>query len=276
MFARFIAVVVVSSTVLAGAASAADKRPNIVMILADNLGKDWFGCYGADGNHTPNVDKLAVGGTRFRHCWSTALCSTTRVELWTGRYPFHTGWTIHHDAAIYGGGYLDWRRETSLARVMQAGGYSTCITGKWQINDLYEQTEALKQHGFDEHFVWTGALLGEGTAEPRWKKQGDSHHEFESRYWGPVVFNNGKREEYPGRFGPDVYVDRLVDFMARHRDRPFFAYYSCPLVHVPTIPTPDTPAKDALEREQFAGMVHYMDKQVGRIVSELERLGLRE
>ena len=260
----------------ASAADAAERPPNFLFILGDNLGKDWFGCYGSEEQCTPQIDKLAAGGVRFEHCYMTALCSTSRAALLTGRYGFRTGWQTHHDAAIYGGGGFDWQRETTFARVLQTAGYATAITGKWQINDLYEQPDALKRHGFEEHLVWTGALEGEGNAEGRWRASLAAGREMESRYWDPVVFKNGQRLEMRGRFGPDVYVEYLLDFIQRQRDRPFLAYYATPLTHIPVVTTPGSPQKDAAERDQFAGMVRYLDQQVGHLLSELERLGLRE
>jgi arylsulfatase A-like enzyme len=262
---------------LCGQASAA-QRPNLLVILADNLGKDWFGCYGADTGCTPNIDRLAAMGVRFRHHYVTPLCSTTHVQFLTGRYGFSTGWHTHHDAAFYGGGGLDWKRERTWARVLRDAGYATCIAGKWQLNDLYDQHDALKQHGFDEHLVWTGALVGEGLAEQRWKASiaPGGKREIESRYWDPVIFKNGGHAVLTGKFGPDVYADYLVDFMARNREQPFVAFYACPFVHIPTVTTPLSPDANAPEREQFAGMVRYMDAQVGRLEKELERLGLRE
>lgn len=260
------------------AGAAAQRRPSFLFILGDNLGQDWFGCYGSDERATPHVDRLAAGGVRFEHCYTTPLCSTTRAELWTGRYGYRTGWTTHHDAAIYGGGGLDWERETTLARLLQQAGYATAITGKWQINDLYEQPDALRRHGFDEHLVWTGAIVGEGTADRRWRASlaAGEKHVLESRYWDPIVFRNGQRQELPGVFGPDVYVDYLIDFMSRHRERPFLACYATPLTHIPVVTTPGSPDASASEREQFAGMVRYLDAQVGRLVAALERLGLRD
>lgn len=263
---------------LAWSAPAAERRPNFLFILGDNLGRDWFGCYGADNSVTPNIDRLAAGGVRFQHCYVTPLCSTTRVQLLTGRYGYSTGWHTHHDAATYGGGGLDPKRETTFARALRDGGYATVIAGKWQINDLYDQRDALKQHGFDEHLVWTGALVGEGLAEARWQASiaPGGNREYESRYHDPVVFRNGARETLTGKFGPDVFADSLVEFMARHREQPFIAYYACPLTHIPTVTTPLSPDPNAPQREQFAGMVRYFDTQVGRLEKELERLGLRE
>src|SRR5688500_16679354 len=197
----------------------AAQRPNFLVILGDNLGKDWFGCYGADGDPTPHIDRLAATGVRFPHCYVTHLCSTTRVMLLTGRYGFRTGWHTHHDAGIYGGGGFDWRRELTWARLLRRAGYATAITGKWQINDLYDERDALALHGFDEHLVWTGALAGEGLAEQRWKASlaPDGSREMESRYHDPIVFDNGKHQQLTGKFGPDVFVDALVDFMARQQ-----------------------------------------------------------
>jgi arylsulfatase A-like enzyme len=265
--------------VIGGQTFAASPKPNFLVILADNLGKDWFGCYGADGGHTPEIDRLAAEGVRFKHCYVTPLCSTTRVQFLTGRYGFHTGWVLHHDAAFYGGGGFDWKREITWARALRDAGYATCITGKWQINDLYDQKDALKQHGFDEHLVWTGALVGSGVAEERWKASiaPGGHREIESRYWDPIVFRNGEHLEMKGKFGPEAYLDYLVNFMARHREgQPFVAYYACPFMHIPTVPTRLVPDKNASQREQFTGMVRSMDGQVGQLVKELERLGLRE
>jgi arylsulfatase A-like enzyme len=143
---------------------------------------------------------------------------------------------------------------------------------------LSVDTEALTASGFDEHRVWTGALLGEGNSHQRWQAflKAGKKHELESRYWDPVVYRNGRRMTLPGRFGPDVYADFLIDFMQRERDQPFVAYYATPLVHIPTVTTPHSPNPEAPEREQFAGMVRYLDHQVGRLVAELERLSLRD
>ena len=118
-------------------AKAADvERPNIVVILLDNVGQEWFGSYGSEENCTPNMDRLAATGVRFTNCYTTTVCGPSRVELLTGRYPFRTGWYLHHDAALYGGGGFDPQRETTFARVLRDAGYDTGIAGKWQVNNL--------------------------------------------------------------------------------------------------------------------------------------------
>ncbi len=195
------------------------------------------------------------------------------MQLLTGRYGYSTGWHTHHDAAFYGGGGFLTTRERTWAGVLRDAGYATCITGKWQIDDLYEHRDALRHAGFDEHLVWSGALAGKGFAEQRWKASiaPGGKREIESRYWDPVIFKNGEHAVLPGKFGPDLYLDYLLGFIERNKAKPFVAYYACPFSHIPTVPTPLTPDKSAPEREQFTGMVRSMDEQVGRIVAELEQ-----
>ena len=243
------------------------KRPNILFVLLDNIGKDWFRCYGSQENVTPNIDRLAQTGVKFRSFYVTPVCSTTRVALLTGRYPFRTGWHTHHDPAIYGGGYFDWNRETSVARVLQKSGYRTFISGKWQINDLFdpEQKDALEKHGFDEHCIF-----------PEGKKEHPAH---KKRYWDPYVIENGQQLETEGQYGPEIFTNKLIDFMSRmakQDDQPFFAYYSAILTHILVGNTPDNSERKLSSREQFAGMARYADKLVGRMVTALEDLGLRD
>ena len=85
----------------------------VILRMLENVGKDWFRCYGSQEDQTPNIDRLARTGLQVRNFYVTPVCSTTRVMLLSGRYPFTTGWHTHHDPAIYGGGYYDWQREVS-------------------------------------------------------------------------------------------------------------------------------------------------------------------
>ena len=242
----------------------ASKRPNIVFILLDNVGKDWIRCYGSQENQTPNIDQLCYTGMKFRNFYVTPVCSTTRTMLLTGRYPFRTGWHTHHDSAIYGGGYLDWNREITFARLLRDAGYKTCISGKWQINDLFDpqQTDALNQHGFQEHCIWPEA------------KPGLLAHK--KRYWDAYILRDGKQIDASGRFGPDVFTDYSIDFIKRHRDEPFLLYQSAILTHIPVTTTPLSPDENASPREKFAGMLRYADHLVGRIVKALDEFGLRD
>jgi arylsulfatase A-like enzyme/dienelactone hydrolase len=248
----------------AGGAEQEPNQPNIVLILLDNVGKDWFRCYGSQENQTPNIDQLAYAGLRFRNFYITPVCSTSRTMLLTGRYPFTTGWHTHHDAAIYGGGHLDWNREITFARLLRDAGYSTCISGKWQVNDLFDpaQKDALGKHGFEEHCIFPEGKPG--------------HPAHKKRYADAYVIENGQRRDITGQFGPDIFADYAIDYMRRHRDKPFLLYYPAILTHIPVTTTPLTPDENATPREKFAGMVRYADHLIGRLVAALDELDLRD
>lgn len=268
------------------------QRPNIVVILLDNIGSEWFGCYGSEENCTPNMDRLAAGGVRFANCYTTTVCGPSRVEMLTGRYPFRTGWYLHHDAALYSGGGFDPQREVTFARVLRDAGYATGIAGKWQVNNLYDEPDAITRHGFQEQLVWPGSI-DRDKADPAFLKSfqeaivnndagfltGATRH-IESRYWDPVVLRNGRRELHPGEFGPDVFQKFAFDFFREHKDHPFLFYHAMVLAHGQSVvqqvvPTPDNrahPPED--EHALYAGMVRYADKQIGAVVDELKRLGL--
>ena len=244
---------------LAGTAEAAQK-PNIIFIMVDDMGRDWVSCYGA-AHQTPNVDRLARQGVRYETAWCTPICTPTRVTLLTGQYPFRHGWVQHYDVPRWGGAGLRPDRFTTFARVLRDAGYATAIGGKWQINHLGKQPGILKQHGFDEHCVWPG--VEEGRPETL------------ERFWDGFLVTNGKRGKVP--YGPDAINRFLVDFMKRHKDRPFLLYYPMLLTHGPHTTTP-------LNREKapegkpalYAGNVTYMDHLVGKLVSAVDELGLKE
>lgn len=269
-------------------------KPNVVFILLDNVGREWFGCYGSEEHCTPNIDRLARTGVRFANCYTTVVCGPSRVELLTGRYPHRTGWNLHHDAALYGGGGLDSKREVTLARVLRDAGYATSITGKWQVNNLYDEPDALTQHGFQEHLVWPGSIdrdkvddatrraFADAIARRDATFLSEANRNIESRYWDPVVLRNGRRERLTGRFGPDVFEEAAYDFVRRHREQPFFLYWPMVLTHgrsflEHTVTTPlNRQAPPADEHGQFADMLRYADKQIGAFFAELDRLGLRD
>ncbi len=251
---------VVLPLVWASVAVAAD-RPNILFILADDLGPEWLSCYGGE-HRTPNLDRLAGDGIRFETVYATPLCTPTRHEMLTGRYPFRTGWTTHYDTPRWGGHYFDWNREVTFARVLRDAGYATAIAGKWQMNDFRTHPDALRRHGFDEHCVWPGAESDNPPAA--------------ERYFDPFIQTNGKRETRKGEFGPDLFTDFIIDFMTRHRDGPFLAYYPMVLTHTPFTHTPKNLTADLKGAALHPGMVDHVDDDVGRLLAALDRLGLRD
>ena len=246
------------------AAKSPGGRPNILFILLDNVGKDWFRCYGSQEDQTPVIDRLARTGMQFRNFYITPVCSTSRVMLLTGRYPWRTGWHTHHDAAIYGGGYFDWKREITFARMLRDAGYATSLCGKWQINDLFDpaQCDALAQHGFDDYCVFPEGKPG--------------HPAHKKRYWNAYIIENGKRIDMQDKFGPDAIADHAIEYMRQHRDRPFLLFYPAILTHIPVTTTPLARDDRATPRAKFAAMVRYADYQIGRLITALDKLGLRD
>ncbi len=244
-----LAVLAVSTLSLCGPSqiSAADKRPNIVFILADDIGIDGIGCYGSDRckELTPNIDQLAGSGLRFERCFATPLCGPSRCLLMTGRYGFRTGGMSNKSAQN-----ASYQAEPSLARILKQAGYATGMAGKWrQMND------SPGDWGFDEYIT-------DPTAS--------------GYYWKTSYTKNGKEVTFDKDvYYPDQASDFAVDFMRRHRDEPFYFYLPEHLIHGPILRTPDSNS-DANGRQLYDDNVKYLDKTVGKIVAELDKLGLRE
>jgi len=245
-----------------GNAKDGDKL-NILFIMADDLGKEWISCYGAEDVKTPNIDALAAGGMKFNNAYSMPQCTPSRATLLTGTYPFRNGFVNHWDVPRWGVGYFDWKQKenTTFARLMKDLGYATCAAGKWQLNDFRLEPQAMKKHGFDDWAMWTGYEGGvKASAE---------------RYQNPYINTPEGSKTYEGKFGPDLYTDKLIEFMKAHRDEPLCLYFPMALPHGPLVATPDEPnAKSPLEKQK--AMVRYIDKLIGRLVAALDELKLRE
>ncbi|MEX0867975.1 MAG: sulfatase-like hydrolase/transferase [Pirellulales bacterium] len=246
----------------AAAADSPDERPNILFIMVDDLGKEWIGCYGAQGIETPHIDALAAGGMQFENAYSMPQCTPSRVTLLTGQYPFRHGWTNHFDVPRWGSGaHFDPEQNASFARVVRDAGYATAAAGKWQIDDFRVEPNAMHEVGFDEWCMWTGFEEGNRPSA--------------ERYWDPYIHMRDRESKtHRGKFGPDLYCDFLIDFMRRHRDQPMLLYFPLALTHTPFVNTPDEPdAQSNLDRHK--AMVRYTDKLVGRLVAALDETGLR-
>jgi arylsulfatase A len=224
---------------------AADK-PNIIFILADDLGLDGVSCYGADKRKTPHIDRLAASGTRFETCYAAPLCGPSRAALMTGRYAFRTGGLTNSSWRGGGPGALS-KDEQPVAKLLKQAGYATGESGKWR-----QVGETPRDWGFDEYC--TDPTAG------GW-------------YWKDSYEKNGEQVGAPGHYNPDVIQAFSLDFIRRHKDGPFFLYYPMHLVHGPILRTPDSKPGT---KEYYDDNLAYMDKQVGEIVAEVEKLGLRE
>lgn len=238
------------------------RRPNIIFIMVDDLGKEWINCYGSRENLTPNVDKLAATGMKFENAYSMPQCTPTRACLLTGQYPFRNGWINHWDVPRWGVGYFDWKRNPSFGRMLRDAGYATCAAGKWQINDFRLTPDALPKHGFEEYFMWTGGETGVPHSG--------------RRYWDPYIHSKkGSRSYGKDSYGPDLFTDFVIDFMRRHRDEPMMVYYPMVLTHGPYTPTPHQPDVQG-KQDTYRAMVRYTDYLLGRILKTVNELGIRE
>jgi len=248
------------------AASRDRARPNFFVFLVDDLGIDAVAVYGGRSYKTPNIDKLAAGGMRFTHCFACPYCSPSRAQILTGRYPMHNGIPRVIYLPNRHREFLDPARETTVARLLKDAGYATVAAGKWQLSFL-DRRDTIHDHGFDEYQMWQ---IFEGERKT-------------SRYANPTMRQNSRviSDELVGRYGPDVNLAFVTDFIERHRHQPFFVYYACLLPHWPWEPTPDSgvplqPLAGRGDPKYMPDMVAYLDKQVGQVVATLERLGLRE
>jgi arylsulfatase A len=238
---------------LAATMVAAERKPNVVLIMADDFGYECITANGGQSYQTPNVDRLAATGMRFEQCHVQPLCTPTRAQLMTGIY------NVRNYIEF---GLLD-PKATTFAHLLKKAGYATGICGKWQLGHAKDLPQ---QFGFDESYLWQHTRR-----PPRYANAGLEHNGVEKD------FNNGE-------YGPKLVNDFALDFVARHRDRPFFLYYPMILTHDPFQPTPDSSNWDPKvksEQEQknvkhFADMTAYMDKMIGRLVAKLDELGLRE
>jgi len=245
-----------SNFVIAADADAPTKetRPNIVLIMADDLGYECITANGGTSYKTPILDEMARTGIRFNHCYAQPICTPSRVKLMTGIY------NVRNYEKF---GNLPTSQKT-FANVFQNAGYKTCIVGKWQLG---KAPHLPKHFGFDEHCLWHFSRRAE-------------------RFPNPGLDVNGKAIDYSnGEYGPDVVSDYACDFIERNKSEPFLLYYPMILTHCPFCPTPDSADWDPTSKgsptykgdpKYFGDMVNYMDKTIGKVLAKLDEVGVRE
>ena len=232
------------------------RRPNVILIMADDVGYECFGCYGSRQYRTPNIDRLATEGIRFRHCYSQPLCTPSRVKLMTG---------VSNVRNYVAFSILN-RDQRTIGQYMKLGGYRTAVAGKWQLLGAQHYAPQFRgrgtwpeKSGFEEICLWQVDQLG-------------------SRYWKPQLYVNGANRTFgPDDYGPDIVTKAVTDFIERNKDQSFFAYMPLIQVHSPFLPTPRSTSEKSRQRQRnFEDMVSYMDEQVGRVVTKIDGLGLGE
>ena len=252
-----------SNTVSKTTEPTTNKRPNILFILLDDIGKEWVSTYGADEIQTPTIDQLAKDGMQFENSWSMPQCTPSRITLMTGQYPYNHGWINHFDVPRWGyGAQFDPNMNPSYARLLRDAGYKTCAAGKWQVNDFRLQPEAMKAHGFDAYCMWTGA-------------EGGNEKASQERYWDPYIHTKEGSKTYKGRFGEDVFSDYIIDFMKENKDDPMMIYYPMCLPHGPLVATPTQPNASG-KMEKHKAMVSYTDFILNKLITAMEELKIRD
>lgn len=250
----------------AALAQEGQDRPNIVLIMADDMGYETVTANGGESYRTPNLDRLAETGMRFTQAHAQPICTPSRVEIMTG---------IHNSRNYDRFGYLN-PEEYTFGNLLKDNGYATAIVGKWQLEGGFDRPH---HFGFDEYALW------QLTRRP-------------NRYANPGLEINGEERDYNnGEYGPDLLNDYALDFIERksNKEKPFFLYYPMVLPHWPFEPTPDSEEWDPTFRRGddaekskkgwrtkdwdnkfFPDMIAYTDKLVGKVVSKLEKVGERD
>ncbi|MEZ4961237.1 MAG: sulfatase-like hydrolase/transferase [Saprospiraceae bacterium] len=256
----------------------AKKSPNIIFILADDLGYETIRANGGESYQTPNIDQLAVEGMRFEHCYAQPQCTPSRVQLMTGMY------NVRNYISF---GELD-TSQVTIPQLFRKAGYVTGAVGKWQLGKDHDNPNLL---GFDDYLLWQVTVPrvdSIGWDPEKFPAQRPQAGGRDNRFSQPVLDNNGKVKTYaPNDYGPKVINDYALDFIEKNSkaEKPFYLFYSMLLTHCPFSPTPDSPEwmKDDTSVMSYKGnpayfgdMVKYMDKMVGNVNAKLNALGIAE
>jgi uncharacterized sulfatase len=235
-----------------GLSVAAEDRPNVILIMADDLGYGDLSCYGSTLNRTPRLDRLAENGVQLGdyHSGST-VCTPSRMALLSGYYPRRVGWP---------GGVLGYRMDPqgglseevrTLAEVFRAAGYRTGISGKWHLGSSAERLP--RAQGFDEALI---IRMSNNQCTKLWRDEELVADPFDNRRL------------------TETFMNEAEAFVRRHRDRPFFLYLPLTAPHFPVEAHPDWDGRS--NNAAFGDVVEEMDARVGRLVDLLEELGVED
>jgi arylsulfatase A-like enzyme len=251
------------------------RHPNIVFILADDLGYGDLGCYGQKQIQTPNIDRMAAEGMRFTQCYAgSTVCAPSRCALMTGR---HTG-----HGTVRGNALVPLRPEdVTVAEVLKQAGYTTGLIGKWGLGEA-GSTGVPSRKGFDSFFGYLNQVHAHNYyPDYLWKNQ--EHFPLP----GNVVKNNvaAKRTQYSN----DLFTREALGFLDAHREQPFFLYLAYTIPHANNergkiegngmeVPS-DAPYSDRpwpQVQKNHAAMITRLDGYVGQVFAKLKQLGLAE
>ena len=266
---KFTSTLTILAGLLLGAFPAqANDQPNIILIMADDMGYEALSSNGSESCKSPNLDKLAAKGVRFTNCFSNPICTPSRVKLMTGQY------NVRNYVKF---GWLD-REQTTFAHQLKAAGYATAIAGKWQLG---RDKDTPQHFGFEQSCLWQHTRSGRSNEDGK---------NIDRRFVNPQLEFNGVEKDFTnGEYGPQVCTDFICDFIDKNKKKPFLVYYPMILTHCPFDPTPDSTDWDPKRlgsttykgdrndpQRHFRDMVAYADKAVGQIVSQLGKSGVRD
>jgi len=254
-------------------APTAPARPNIIFILADDLGFEDLGCYGGvtykglGAVKTPNLDAMAKEGMLFRHAFACAVCSPSRSEVLTGKYNFRTGFRrILGKPGVPD--QLDFQAHPTIAARMKAAGYVTAAVGKWHVGPPCTK-------GDENEEIPTTSEADTTYPHPR-----------ECGFDRQCIFSGGHLNQYgepkAGKYTPELLQNWTLNFLSSRKGRPepFFIYYASPIPHGPHFPTPLNPDGKSGNRRgdisNYPYLIEYLDRQVGELLAKLTELGLRD
>jgi arylsulfatase A-like enzyme len=278
-------------------------RPNVVLILADDVSADMFSCYGQPATaKTPNIDRIAGEGVQFRTCFAPAICGPSRALLMTGVYGNRTG-AFRNDMWAFDSRGTLFTAQHSWAKLIRDGGYKTAVAGKWHCS-AKEPWES--EVGFDEYCMYEGPdkIKGHFGIDVIASGLRKDVKLPDVRYWYSSMIQNGKYVEVTENdFGPDQRCEFLMDFMERKtkESEPFVAYWPTVIPHGPYSTTPDAGAVMDIElqkpdtrgmsreekskalaeysrkqQQRFVNLIQYMDKLIGKLIVKAEELGIYE
>jgi len=242
--------------------SLVSTKPNILLLVADDVGYEVPTYTGGQSYQTPHIDSLAKAGRQFTDANSCPNCSPSRQSFLTGKYNNQN--------------YVQWgtmlRDQKTIANMLKSAGYATAVSGKWQLDG---GADAIKDFGFGDYLVF---LPFNG---------GDESEENKGRYKDPILYQNGAflpQSATKGKYADDMFVDftsKFIDSVTKKTTKPFFVYHSFSLAHMPFSPTPDDPeyatwdfADKASNKKWFPSMVKYLDKEVGKLMDTLKKKNL--
>jgi arylsulfatase A-like enzyme len=240
-------------------------KPNVIVILTDDQGTVDLGVAGATDLETPHLDALARRGVRFTQFYSAApVCSPSRAGLLTGRHPVRAGMPLNAPSEPGQPGMP--ATEITIAEMLREAGYATGHVGKWHLG--YSPDTMPLGQGFDYSFGHMGGCIDNYSHFFYWS--GPNRHDLQF---------NGREHHAPGRFFPDLMVEQATDFLRRNRHRPFFLFFAINAPHYPY--QGDTKwlkryANLKYPRNLYAAFLSTVDEEIGRLMSEVDRVELRE